>query len=206
MSPRLCGSIVLSVLLIVPAIAKAETFRFVAADGTVYYTNAPTDPAYRKFGQATGTTAGWLRLPTPEPTTGYLGHIKQAASRYGVPERLVSAIIRAESDFNPHAVSSKGARGLMQLMPQTASMLGVRNSFDPGENIDGGVRHLRGLLDQFGNVSLAVAAYNAGSQAVTYYRGVPPYPETHAYVSRILALIDGSGVLLAPPLEVRLVK
>jgi len=207
-SPRLFVASVLSVLLTVPAIARAETFRFVAGDGTVYYTNAPTDPAYRKFGQRTGTTAGWLRLPTAEATPGYLGHIKQASSRYNVPERLVSAIIQAESDFNPQAVSSKGARGLMQLMPQTASMLGVRNSFDPSENIDGGVRHLRGLLDQFQNVTLAVAAYNAGAQAVTHYRGIPPYPETQGYVTKVLRLFGGSGsnqaeaAVIAPPSRV----
>lgn len=182
------------------AVAAAETFRFVAPDGTIHYTNAPTDPAYRKLAQQTGTAAGWLRLPTPEPTGAYLGHIRQASVRYGVPERLVSAIIQAESDFNPHAVSSKGARGLMQLMPQTASVLGVRNSFDPGENIDGGVRHLRGLLDYFGNLSLAVAAYNAGAQAVTSHRGIPPYPETQGYVTKVLRLFNsGPGDGLAPP-------
>jgi soluble lytic murein transglycosylase-like protein len=170
----------------------------VAADGTVYYTNAPTDPSFRSLAQQTGTTAGWLRLPAADPVATYGGHIKQAAVRYGVPERLVTAIIRAESDFNPRAVSSKGARGLMQLMPQTASMLGVRDSFDPGENIDGGVRHLRGLLDRFGSLSLAVAAYNAGEQAVTLHRGVPPYPETQGYVAKVLQLFNGGRADVAP--------
>jgi soluble lytic murein transglycosylase-like protein len=125
--------------------------------------------------------------------------------RYGVPEDLVTAIIQAESDFNPRAVSSKGARGLMQLMPQTASMLGVRNSFDPGQNIDGGVRHFRGLLDRFGSVTLAVAAYNAGEQAVVLHRGIPPFPETQGYVAKVLRLFNvgrAEAASAAPPYSV----
>src|SRR5262249_57921463 len=101
----------------------------------------------------------------------------------------------AESEFNPRAVSRKGARGLMQLMPATASSLSVRDSFDPYENIDGGVRHLRRLLDRFhGNIPLAVAAYNAGEQTVINYHGVPPYRETRRYVSKILRRINYRGV------------
>ena len=103
-------------------------------------------------------------------------------------------MIRAESAFNPTAVSRTGARGLMQLMPKTAVMLGVRDSFNPRENIDGGVRHLRYLLDRYpGNVSLAVAAYNAGEGAVDNYRGIPPYAETQQYVQRVLQGGGGGG-------------
>jgi len=92
-------------------------------------------------------------------------------------------------------VSRKGAQGLMQLMPSTASVLGVRNSFDPRENIDGGVRHLRGLLDRFpGNLPFAIAAYNAGEKAVTAYGGIPPYPETQDYVVRVLRLYGIEGI------------
>ena len=191
----------IGVSLTSPAVVWAQTFRAVGADGTVYYTNAPTHPAFREMGQRSGTTAGWLRLPASDPATAYHGHIKLASMRYGVPEPLVTAIIQAESDFNPRAISSKGARGLMQLMPQTASMLGVRNSFDPGQNIDGGVRHLRGLLDRFGSVTLAVAAYNAGEQAVTVHRGIPPYPETQGYVAKVLRLfnVGGAEAASAPP-------
>ncbi len=95
----------------------------------------------------------------------------------------------------------KGAQGLMQLMPETASMLGVRNSFDPQQNIDGGVRHLRGLIDRFGNdLPLALAAYNAGEKAVISNRGIPPYPETRDYVTRVLYHYDGTtnGAVVAP--------
>jgi len=158
-------------------------------DGTVHFTNAPTDPRYQRVtGFSSGTEAGWLRLPGGDPSW-YTTEIRGAADRYGVP-----AIIRVGSSFNPRAVSSKGARGLMQLMPETASILGVRNTFDPYENIDGGVRHLRGLIDRFGNnLPLALAAYNAGERAVTAYRGIPPYPETRDYVSRILRILDGES-------------
>jgi soluble lytic murein transglycosylase-like protein len=124
-----------------------------------------------------------------------LEHVRQAAARYGVPERLVTAVIRAESGFNPRAVSPKGARGLMQLMPQTASLLGVHDSFDPAQNIDGGVRHLRGLIDRFANnLPLALAAYNAGENAVTQYGGIPPYAETQGYVTKVLSFFEpGTG-------------
>jgi Transglycosylase SLT domain len=126
---------------------------------------------------------------------GGLGaHIRDVAARYGVPERLVTAIIRVESDFNPRAVSHRGARGLMQLMPTTAAVLGVRDAFDPTENLHAGVRHLRTLIDRFdNNLPLALAAYNAGEQAVLRHGGIPPYPETQEYVERILRLLTEEG-------------
>jgi hypothetical protein len=173
------------VLLAVPA--SAETYRFVEPDGTVHFTNAPTDPQYQRMG-FTGTERGWLQLPGPD-LAPYAREIREAAERHGVEEGLIRAVIRVESGFNSRAVSPKGARGLMQLMPGTASMLGVRDSFDPRQNIDGGVRHLRGLIDRFGSdLKLALAAYNAGEQAVMNHGGVPPYRETRDYVTRILGL------------------
>ena len=173
--------------------ARAEMYRLAAPDGTVHFTNAPTDPRYQRMGFLSGTEAGWLRLPGGG-ASGYAEAIREAAGRYGVPEKLVSAVIRVESAFNPRAVSRKGAQGLMQLMPATAAQLGVRNSFDPQENIDGGVRHLRGLIDRFpNNLPLALAAYNAGERAVATYRGIPPYAETRDYVTRVLYLYDGGG-------------
>jgi len=172
------------------ATASAEVFKLSDRDGTVHYTNAPTDPRYRRVGARSGTSVGWLRLPGGDPAR-YATEIRDAAARYGVPERLVSAVIRVESAFNPRAVSRRGARGLMQLMPETASMLGVRNSFDPRDNIDGGVRHLRRLIDRFGNnLPLALAAYNAGERAVVTHRGIPPYPETRDYITRVLHFLD----------------
>jgi len=171
--------------------ARAEVFKLGEPDGTVHFTNAPTDPRYQRMGYSSGTAAGWLRVRGGD-TSRYAGEIRGASERYGVPERLVSAVIRVESAFNPQAISRKGARGLMQLMPATASMLGVRNTFDPQENIDGGVRHLRSMIDRFANLPLALAAYNAGERAVATYQGIPPYPETRDYVTRVLHLFGGS--------------
>src|SRR3989475_6244621 len=117
-------------------------------------------------------------------------HIRAVAIRYRIAPLLVAAIVEAESEFNPRAVSRKGARGLMQLMPLTASSLRVEDTFDPYKNIEGGVRHLRRLMNRYnGNLPLVLAAYNAGEQAVAVYRGVPPYRETRPYVARILRRI-----------------
>jgi soluble lytic murein transglycosylase len=172
--------------------AGAEMYKLTAPDGTLHFTNAPTDPKYQRMGFKSGTDAGWLRLPQGGETGPYIQEIRDAADRYGVPFKLVSAVIRAESGYNPRAVSRKGAQGLMQLMPTTASMLGVRNSFDPRENIEGGVRHLRGLMDRFPNsLPLALAAYNAGEKAVVQYGGIPPYPETQDYVTKVMNYYGG---------------
>ena len=124
----------------------------------------------------------------------YRDLIRAAATRHGLAPELVESVIRVESNFEARAVSPKGARGLMQLMPATAAKLGVRNVFDVHQNIEGGVRHLRHLVDRYGgNLSLALAAYNAGVEAVGRYGGIPPYPETQAYVARVLRLLQRSG-------------
>ncbi len=114
--------------------------------------------------------------------------IKKAAGREGVDAELVKAVVAAESGFNPKAVSSAGAKGLMQLMDGTARSLGVKNSFDPAANIAGGTKFLRSMLDKFGSVPLALAAYNAGPGAVDKFGDVPPYAETRSYVDRVLSL------------------
>jgi len=124
-------------------------------------------------------------------------HIVEVATRYGVEPKLVAAIVAVESQFNARAVSRRGAEGLMQLMPATAADLDVQDSFDPRDNIDGGVRHLKRLMARFhNNVPLALAAYNAGEQAVISHRGIPPYRETRQYVVRVLRRYDREAARL----------
>jgi soluble lytic murein transglycosylase-like protein len=131
----------------------------------------------------------------PEGEVDLDTYIKQVAARYDVPADLVGAVIEAESSRNPRAVSRRGARGLMQLMPKTAKRLGVDDPFDPRANIEAGVKHLRAMIDIFGNdLPRVLAAYNAGEVAVIKHRGVPPYRETRAYVKRIVKKLDRSTV------------
>jgi hypothetical protein len=123
----------------------------------------------------------------PNESIPFQGIIIQVAGRYEVDPHLIRAIIFAESGYNPKAKSKKGARGLMQLMPSTAKSLGVEDIFDPEENIDGGVRYFRSLLDRFdGDVQLALAAYNAGSRHVRNYEGIPPFKATQRYIKKVL--------------------
>ncbi len=166
--------------------AADSSLRLLDPDGVVHITNVPADPRYRGLSVASGTRAGWLRLPA-RAWTRYAADIQEIAREHGVSPALIEAVARTESGFDPTAVSPKGAGGLMQLMPGTAAALGVVDRFDPRESIRGGVRHLRYLLDRYqGSVVLALAAYNAGEGAVDSHRGVPPYPETQQYVQRIL--------------------
>ena len=116
--------------------------------------------------------------------------VSKLAPQYQVPPRLVLAVIEAESNYNRHAVSPKNAQGLMQLVPETAQRFGVKNAFDPAQNVRGGIAYLRWLLAYFeGDVALVAAAYNAGERAVDRHLGVPPFAETRAYVRRILASV-----------------
>jgi soluble lytic murein transglycosylase-like protein len=134
--------------------------------------------------------------------------INEAANHHGVDPNLVKAIIKVESNFNPRAVSNKGAMGLMQLMPGTARNLKVQNPFDVHQNVDAGVRHFRRLLDDYkGDVKLSLAAYNAGEKAVNDHRGIPPYHETQNYVRQITGLYNGGlNVQFASPARVKVYR
>jgi soluble lytic murein transglycosylase-like protein len=133
--------------------------------------------------------------------------VDRVSREHGLDPKLVHAVVRVESDYDPGAVSRKGAMGLMQLMPETADRLGVVDPFDPEQNMRGGVREFARLVDRFsGNLQLALAAYNAGEGAVSRYRGVPPFDETRDYVSRILTIYTGrpyrlSSVHRSPPVR-----
>jgi hypothetical protein len=170
--------------------ADAAVFGYVDAEGTAHFTDAPTKAHYRWI-PAFGLPPG-ANLDRGQ----YAELIESIAADNGVDPALVKAIIRTESNFDRGAVSRKGAQGLMQLMPGTAGRYAVGNSFDPAENIRGGVRHLRSLQDRFpGQLHLAVAAYNAGEGAVLRYKGIPPYAETRQYVTRVLRLYDQANAL-----------
>jgi hypothetical protein len=187
----------LSLVVVATPARAGSTYQYEDPEGVVHYTNVPGDPRYsfvRKDPEPAVT-----RPPTEsggavsQGGRAFAQLIRTAAERYGVDTRLIEAMVQTESAGNPTAVSPKGARGLMQLMPERAALLGVRNSFDPSQNVDGGVRHMRDLLQNFaGDVTLALAAYNAGEAAVRSYGGVPPFAETREYVRRVRALYDSS--------------
>ena len=170
-------------LLLLAVIASVEAAIYVYVDeaGTAHFTDAPTKPYFRPL-PAFGLPRG-VNLVRGQ----YADLINQIATEEGVDPELVRAIIKAESNFDPRAISRKGAQGLMQLMPGTAGRYAVTNAFDPEANIRGGVRYLRFLHDLFpGHLTLALAAYNAGENVVLRCNGIPPYPETRQYVNRVL--------------------
>lgn len=187
-------------LLLAPTIAWAGgIFKYVEKDGTIVYTNvAPKGSQARQARKIEGDfrpappTAAPAKISSSSKSalTAFDEYIEDAALRYRVPAHLVRAVMHAESAFDPNAISVVGASGLMQLMPGTAQEMFVKDIFDAKENVEGGVRYLRVLANEFdGDMVKMVAAYNAGPEAVRKYNGqVPPYPETQAYVRKVLAL------------------
>jgi len=172
--------------------AGAQVYKQTARDGTTYFTNIQPNPSYQRAIPATSAPARESQRPSSADYGIYAREIAEASARYAVPERLIWAVIRVESGFDHRAVSPRGARGLMQLMPETAAILGVRDCFNPRENIHAGARHLRALMERFGyDLPLAIAAYNAGEKPVVAFRGIPPYPETREYVTRVMRLYGG---------------
>jgi len=176
-----------------PAAAGDLLYRYVDKRGVVHFTNLPTDGRYRLVGRLSANrrlytyTARRLQGRPPR-IADYDPLIANIARSYGIDPALVKAVIAAESNFDPHARSHKGAMGLMQLMPQTAREMGVYRPYHSEENVRGGSRYLRFLLDRYPkNLRNVLAAYNAGPGAVDRYGGIPPFPETVEYVSRVLA-------------------
>ena len=173
----------------------ADIYTFKDENGVVHFTNIPSsDKRYKLLRKEGDNPAPVMRanasnwLPDPVLVQRYSPIIEGASRAYGVDTALVHAVISAESAYNPYATSRAGARGIMQLMPDTAKRYGVRNVMDPADNIHGGVRYLRDLLTMFhGNIELAVAAYNAGENAVIRYGNkIPPFAETVHYVPKVL--------------------
>ncbi len=153
-------------LIFWPALSQAELYLYRDANGVLHVTNIPMGQTWKRF----------------HPKD----YFEEAARLYDLDPALLRAIARAESNFNPGAVSPKGALGLMQLMPETAQAYGVKDPFDPEENVRGAAAYLRDLLAEFQDVRLALAAYNAGPERVRLYRGVPPFSETISYLERVL--------------------
>jgi hypothetical protein len=165
-----------------PAVA-GSIFSYTDDQGVTHFTNRPHgDKRFRKVIFREDT-----RIVRPAPSHFlYDQIIDETARSYRVPPALVKAVVAAESAFDPRAVSRKGAKGLMQLMPQTAELMGVEQPLEPKSNIRGGTEYLKAMIDRYGDYSRALAAYNAGPSAVDRYGGVPPYRETQDYVDRVL--------------------
>lgn len=170
----------ISLILGISSLSSADIFRYRDKEGVWHFTNIKTDKPYKLY----------IRTNKKESSDfikEYDWMIKQAASRFGVDSSLIKAVIKAESDFDHKAVSRKGAKGLMQLMPETSNDLKVENPFNPEENIFGGTHYLSLLLNRFeNNKKLALAAYNAGPEKVETHQGIPPFPETKSFVKKVL--------------------
>jgi soluble lytic murein transglycosylase-like protein len=188
--------ILVQVLLLnlISGCSYADIYRYEDDDGIIHFTDAPTDKRFKVFMRdlkKDKQLRSKLQFASTVNPAEYDQIIATCAAKYGVNPSLIKAVIHAESGYNPNAISRKGASGLMQLMPSTARSLNVSNSFDPKDNVEGGVKYLRFLLDTFrGDVSLAVAAYNAGLNKVAKYGGIPPYNETRTYVNRVLSYMQ----------------
>lgn len=175
---------------------RADVYVYKDANGVITFTNVPTDGRFRRV-----LSDRSVRRSTAASAAFYESLIRTASSRYNVDADLIRAVIKAESDFNATARSRKGAMGLMQLMPDTARLHNVVDAYNPEENVEAGVRHLRMLLDRYrGDLELSLAAYNAGSGAVERHAGIPPFAETQEYVRRVLsfyASYRGEGAQLS---------
>jgi len=174
-----------------PCTALGDIYRYIDANGVVHFTNTPTDEGYTLYLKEK-RVGRVLQARTRRFKAGpdvYDNIILKAARAFGVDHALIKAVIHAESGFNPRAVSSKGARGLMQIMPRNNASLNISNPFDPSQNIMGGTRYLKRMLIRYNEkLALALAAYNAGPSAVDKYKNIPPYDETQTYVQKVMSL------------------
>jgi soluble lytic murein transglycosylase-like protein len=188
--------------VVLPSPASADIFRYQDDKGVIYFTNVPSDSRYRLFYKESQSSTpnahsrglgkpAFLKSGEIHPSAPLTAHIEEASQIYNLDPKLVQAVIQVESRFDSKAVSPKGAQGLMQLMPSTARDLQVGDPFNPRENIEGGARYLRYLLDTYNqDLSLALAAYNAGPEKVNIHKGIPPYLETRSYVQKVIQIYN----------------
>lgn len=183
---RLFFAIVLVVTILVIPCAYADIYLYVDNEGVLHFTNAPTSSDYKVYmRERPKPAATWKNIES------YDDVIAEAARQNGLSFSLLKALIHVESYFNPKAVSNKGAMGLCQIMPQNLEQLEIGDPFDPWENIMGGARYLKAMLNRFdGKLPLALAAYNAGPTAVERYNDIPPYPETQNYVEKVMRFFN----------------
>lgn len=174
------------------ALAHADIYKYVDRDGVIHFSNVNRKGQLVERHSETRPTPARPAAPSASSEaernpTNYDPYIREAARLYQIPEALVRAVIRVESNFDPRAVSRANAQGLMQLIPATAERMLVTDPFDARQNVLGGTRYLRVLANTFnGNIQLTLAAYNAGENAVIKYRGIPPYEETQMYVTKVM--------------------
>jgi soluble lytic murein transglycosylase-like protein len=168
--------------------SSAGIYRYVDERGVIHFTNCPRDAKFKLYIRESREDVGSEGSSSTRDSNQYDPLISEFSKKYHVDFALIKAMIRAESGFNPFAVSRKGAKGLMQLMPETASRMNVSNILNPRENIEGGVRYFKYLLSLFDNdIRLSLAAYNAGENLVGELRSIPPYRETVDYIRKVLS-------------------
>jgi len=188
-------SVVLFALFFIVSTASSDIFKYIDENGVTCYTDAPLGKKNQKVIDEKSNKVVPDKKKVEKSLAAnadYSSYVQKSARKYEIEPELIHAVIRTESNGNHRAVSKKGAMGLMQLMPSTASDMNVGNPFNPEENIDGGTRYLRYLIEKFnGNLTLAIAAYNSGPKTVEKYGNVPPISETRQYVNRVLALYSG---------------
>ncbi len=182
-------SFVLGIAAFVPHNLSAAIYSYTDENGVLYFSNAPTSSRYRYSGPESSTHAS-IYYPGYYPGTrmdSYDDIIHEASLQHGMQFELIKAMIHAESNFNPNAISRSGAIGLMQIMPKNLNAFGISDPFDPRDNVMGGTRYLKQLMKKYNSdLSLSLAAYNAGPGAVDKYQDIPPFPETKDYVEKVL--------------------
>ncbi len=182
-------SLILGIAAFIPADLSAEIYSYTDKNGVLHFSNAPTSSKYCYAGPESSmhTSIYHFRYYPSNRISTYDDIIREASLHHGLQFELIKAIVHAESSFNPNAISRAGAIGLMQIMPENLNAFGINDPFDPRDNVMGGTRYLKQLMKKYNSdLSLSLAAYNAGPGAVDKYNDIPPYPETKNYVEKVL--------------------